>query len=150
MAQGVGDGPGGILGLVALAAGPNRRALDFDLLRYAGGTVSDIPGKVGWDAALSIIACLPPDSALFAETHPELSAWYSRAKTNSILADIYDAVAAMDWHYCLANTPKGRRKPQKPRPYPRPGAKQDDDAVRIGRGAIPIKDFDSWWSGGGD
>ena len=150
MGQGVRCVHGGILSLAGIAAGPYKRALDLDLLRYTGHTSDEILEKVGYTAALAVVSSSGPDSALFAARNPELSAWCGRAKTNALLADVFDLLAALNYNYCLANTPKGRRKPQKPKPYPRPGAKQDDDAVRIGRGAIPIKDFDSWWSGGGE
>ncbi len=146
MAAGVpGDG-GGIVGLVRLATGPRRRALDFDLLRWAGGTSADIPGRVSWDAALAVVGNLPPDSALMREQDPETWVWSTQAKTNGLLADLYDLLAWVNYNVVASATRKGMRRPRKPKPYPRPGSKAK--GTTIGRDPIPAKDFDRWWSGG--
>ena len=91
-------------------------------------------GAAGKVALLSFIKYLPPDSALNQEMNPkdEYGAWYTTAKTNAILADLFDV-------FVSANTKKGRKAKQ----YPRPKQKK-----RIGSGAIPIRDFWSWWNGG--
>lgn len=91
------------------------------------------PGKV---ALCSFLRHLPPDSALYRELHPDddgLWLWTTTAKTNAILADLFDA-------YAMTHARKGRR----PKPYPRPG---DARGKSIGKGAIPIRDFESWWNG---
>lgn len=89
-------------------------------------------GASGLVALISFIKYLPPDSALAHEWNPkdEFREWYGRFRTNAILADIFDAIVA-------ANTPKGRKAKE----YPRPKQKRG-----IGREAIPLKDFWSWWN----
>ena len=89
-------------------------------------------GAAGKVALLSFLAYLPPDSALVRAMDPknETLEWYSRIKTNAILADLYDI-------YVAAHTPKGKR----PIYYPRPKEKKS-----IGKEAIPIKDFWGWWN----
>ena len=83
-------------------------------------------------ALISFIQNLPPDSALARDmdTKNEFAEWYGVNKTNAILADIFDLVAA-------AHTPKGRRA----KPYPRPKQHRS-----IGRGAVPIAEFWKWWN----
>lgn len=93
-------------------------------------------GAVGRAALVSFVKYLPRDSALRGETDPDdgMREWQTRAKTNAILADIYDAFAAVH-----------ARKGRKPKPYPRPGGRARDR--KVGGGAIPIRDFESWWGG---
>lgn len=92
-------------------------------------------GAPGRAALVSFVKFLPPESALRRAMNPgdDAFAWSTRAKTNAILADIFDAYAAV-------HAKKGR----KPKPYPRPGAQK---GAGIGKGAIPIRDFESWWNG---
>ncbi len=93
-------------------------------------------GAAGKVALLSFIKYLPPDSALNQAMNPkdEYGAWYTTAKTNGILADLFDVFVA-------ANTKKGR----KPQTYPRPHKNQ-----KLGSGAIPISQFWDWWNKGGE
>lgn len=90
-------------------------------------------GAAGKVALLSFIRYLPMDSALNREMDPkdETAEWNTTRKTNAILADMFDAFSAV-------HTKKGH----KPFEYPRPKANK-----RIGKGAIPIKDFWEWWNG---
>ena len=90
-------------------------------------------GAAGMVALISFIKFLPPDSALNRDMNPkdEFGIWYTTAKTNMILADLFDA-------FVSANTRKG----MKPKEYPRPKRKKT-----FGKGAIPIKDFWRWWNG---
>lgn len=89
-------------------------------------------GAAGKVALLSFINYLPPDSALRTEMDPdnETREWLTTLKTNKILADLFDAFVA-------ANTRKGRRAKE----YPRPKQKK-----KIGSGAIPISEFWDWWN----
>lgn len=93
-------------------------------------------GAAGMAALISFVTHLPPDSALYQEMNQkdEFGAWMTTMKTNAILADIYDVFVA-------ANTKKGRKVQE----YPRPKKRRS-----IGKGAIPIKDFWSWWNRGGE
>lgn len=88
-------------------------------------------GAAGLVALVSFIQCIPIDSELYKEMNPkdEFSAWSSVAKTNAILADIYDV-------YAKVHTKKGAKQVY----YPRPKTHKS-----IGRDAIPLKDFWNWW-----
>lgn len=89
-------------------------------------------GAAGKVALLAFTKHLPPDAALSRELVPDDDTWLwtTPLKTNAILADLFDIFAA-------ANSKKGKR----PKPYPRPKKKE-----KIGKGAIPIKDFWDWWN----
>lgn len=78
--------------------------------------------------------------------YPEYAEWFAEGKTRAMLADIYDAISGLMFMFAKANTPKNKKKPKQPKPYPRPWIK-DTDKYSIGRDPIPIKDFDSWWDG---
>jgi hypothetical protein len=41
-----------------------------------------------------------------------------------LLADLFDAISTLDWHFALANTDDKKPKPKQPKPYPRWWAKQ--------------------------
>jgi hypothetical protein len=91
-------------------------------------------GAAGKVALISFIENLPIDSALGKAIRPkdEFAAWQQTAKTNTILADIYDILT-------IVHTKKGRN----PKLYPRP---QDRKNI-IGSDAIPIGEFWDWWNG---
>ena len=57
---------------------------------------------------------------------PDLYQWSTQAKTNAILADIYDMLAAINANLCAKGSGK---RPKKPNPYPRP---QQDKTKHIG------------------
>lgn len=109
----------------------------------------EIPETIGWDSALVFArhVARDPRSATFRELNPELYEFCTPWKHSAILADIYDAITCFNYTFAKAYTPKGEVPPQKPKPYPRPGA-HDDDTYHIGAGAIPIADFDAWYYGG--
>ncbi|MFJ9740810.1 hypothetical protein [Streptomyces sp. NPDC101166] len=50
-----------------------------------------------------------------------------------LLADLFDAVSTLDWHFALANSDEKKAKPKKPKPYPRWWAKP------AGRAASPSR-----------
>lgn len=81
-------------------------------------------------------------SALARDLYPEEAAWGERAKTNSILADIYDLLGVINANLISIGSGK-RQKAPKPYPRPRPGQKKPDEK-RIGKGAVTheeLKDF---------
>lgn len=51
------------------------------------------------------------------EMRPDLAQWASTAKTNALLADIYDLLAVVNANLCAKGTGK---KSKRPKPYPRP------------------------------
>ncbi len=114
----------------------------------AGATLADLGGRVPWSALVSFVAYLGPDSALYLAQNPEDGLFYQPWRAQFVLADVFDALAAWATGWATANRKKGSPKPAKPKPYPRPGANDKGvEGQRIGRGAIPIKDFDEWWEG---
>lgn len=112
----------------------HRDALEYDLITKAGCTLDDIGGALSWRSLFSFIGHLTPDSAIHREINPEAASWLSGQRTAGILADIYDLVA-------LAHSDKWSHKPK---PYPRPSAKQR--LKHFGADPIPIGDFDRWWN----
>lgn len=110
------------------------RALEYDLMTRTGRTLEEYMdmGAAGKVALVSFYQNLPPDSALAKSINPkdEYGAWCTAAKTNAILADLYDA-------YAKVHAKKGHT----PEPYPRPQEKRG-----IGKDAIPISEFWDWWN----
>lgn len=149
MALGVGHLGGGIAGLVRLIA-EHGGALEYDLMTRVGATLGDIPGRIGWTALRSFVEHLDASSATVKETDPEIADWQGPSRLPMILADIYDLLAVFRWQYATANTKKGKKKPKKPEPYERPGAKREKKGTRVGRDPIPVSQFDAWWNGGDD
>lgn len=117
-------------------------ALNHDLMTRLGAFIEDVPDVVSWRDLMDFIHYLPNDSALFSALHPDIAPWATTAQTNSILANIYDAIAQLSHMYASAHTKKTLPKPK---PYPRPFAK-DEDEQRLGSDPIPMSEFDDWWN----
>ena len=122
---------------LALVVRDHCPALEYDLMTRTGRTLAEYMemGADGRIALAAFIRYLPPDSALYRETHPkdETPQWMTTMKTNAILADFLDA-------YASANRKKGAKRFT----YPRPNR----EGKSIGKGAIPVRDFESWWKSG--
>ena len=122
---------------LAMVVRNHAQALEYECMTRTGRTLGEYVdmGAPGMVALVSLVRYLPPESALRREMHPrdEMASWASTTKTNSILADLFDAFVA-------ANTRKGR----KAKPYPRPNARTQN----VGSGAIPVRDFMDWWGSG--
>ena len=137
MGRGIGNAGrfrGGILSLVRTIE-DHGRALEYDLMTRTGRTLDEYMMRAAGKVALiSFIRYLPPDAELRKEMEPknEVAEWYTRTKTNAILADLFDAFVA-------SRTPKGK----KPKEYPRPKKKRS-----IGKGAVSITEFWNWWNKG--
>ena len=103
-------------------------------------------GSDGVIALSHLAANLPSDSAtrLKESGYEGIDEWSARFKTNVLLADLYDALAAFVHVYVKS---KSKKKQKPPKPYPRPWV-EEKGKKRIGRGAIPIKDFWNWWNDG--
>lgn len=114
---------GGIISLAKFVE-EHREALNADLL-HTGFEVEDIGCALSWGALGAFIKHLPPDSALIRELHPEESAWATTLKTNSILADIYDVLSAINANLAAIGTGKPAKRFK---PYPRPGHKEETES----------------------
>lgn len=121
------------------------------MMTRLGLTLGDVPERLSWDALHSFVGHLGEGSALHASMHPDEAQWCSGLKTNILLADIYDAISAMRYQHACSCTPRGRRRPAPPEPYPRFWSKKPRGEKRYGSKPIPIARFDEWWnSKGGD
>lgn len=145
MGRRVGHLHGGIEGLCRLVD-EHGEALEYDLITRAGMTLDDVPGRMPWTALRSFVKHLDTSSALSKKVSPNTAGWQGADRVPMILADLIDAVNLFRWEFECANTPKKRRRPRQPEPYPRPGVKKKDK--KIGKDPIPIREFDDWWSGG--
>ena len=101
-----------------------------------GFEVEDIGCALSWGALGAFIKYLPPDSAVIRETHPEESSWATTIKTNSILADIFDVLSAINANLSALGSGKPARRVK---PYPRPG-KTEENSQHIGT-AVPISEI---------
>ena len=119
-------------------------ALDYDCMTRTGRTLAEYAdaGAEGLVALSHLIRYLGPDSMVWREMNAgdETPGWTTTVSTNAILADIYDAIAALGANYVRVHS---KAKPY-PKPYPRPNEKPDGKTV--GSGAIPVSEFDSWWA----
>lgn len=107
-----------------------------------GHNLQDVGGALPWGALLHFILNVPRTSALSRELNPttDEERWASGHATAALLADIYDLLNQLNTNLCS----QGRRAPHV-KPYPRPWIHKGEK--RIGRGAIPISDFEDWWTG---
>ena len=140
---------GGIVSLV-LVMDKHASALDYDLMTRTGRSTAEWAalGATGIVALAHFVKQLDISSRTYAEMHDSawLSGWSMRIKTNALLADLFDAVNALRYAYVASVS---KRKPDKPKPYPRPWHKSRDKGTKhYGRDGIPIKDFKKWWSDG--
>ena len=120
-------------------------ALEYDLLTMTRYQLRDVGGALPWGALLQFVKHLPRTSALSQELHPltEMERWANGDFNANILADIFDATT----HGFASMAAKGTgHAPKRVRPYPRPWTKPR--TRHIGKGAIPISDFERWWSSG--
>lgn len=122
--------------MISLARFVNEHyeAVDYDLLTKTGLSLSDVGGRLTWSALYSFIT-KNDNGALLRELNPELSIWDSTAKTNAILADIFDMLAAINANLCAKGSGK---RPKRPKPYPRP--KETKVERKIGK-PMPIDEL---------
>lgn len=121
-------------------------ALEYDLLTMTRYQLRDVGGALPWGALLHFVSHLPRTSALSQELRPltETERWARGDYTASLLADLFDIVA----HGFAVVLAKGTgRSARRVKPYPRPWSKPR--TRHVGKGAIPIKDFERWWDGHG-
>ena len=106
-------------------------------------SLDDVPARISWRALGVFVRHLDVSSAYVREVEPEAASWLAPWALRPMLADLYDLVSSLNYNLVAANS---KHRPRKPKPYPRPG-KRENETV-IGRDPIPIKDFDAWWNGG--
>lgn len=133
---------GGISGL-ARELDAHGGAIEYDLITRAGMSLDDVPARISWRALGVFVRHLDVSSAYVREVEPEAASWLAPWALRPMLADLYDLVSSLNYNLVAANS---KHRPRKPKPYPRPG-KRENETV-IGRDPIPIKDFDAWWNGG--
>ncbi len=106
-----------------------------------GHELDDVGGSLSWGAFDIFLHHVQPDSALAKELDPELYAWSETLKTNAILADIYDLLACINANLLAHASGKPAKKPK---PYPRPHQKKNNEEKHIGSGALPPDELRAW------
>jgi hypothetical protein len=119
-------------------------ALEYDLLTMTHYQLRDVGGALSWGALLHFVQNLPRTSALSRELVPqtETEQWAEGSNVAALLADIFDLLNAFRNEAAVKGT---RHSARKSKPYPRPWLKPKKR--HIGRGAIPVADFEAWWDG---
>lgn len=108
-----------------------------------GHELRDVGKNLSWTALRSFVMNARPESALVREVSPDSYIWASRAKTNALLADIFDLLGMVNANLCVKGT---KRRPKKPKPYPRPGDKdRKTETTHIGGGAMPPDKLREWF-----
>lgn len=105
-----------------------------------GHTIDELGDEVDWEVFNDFVTHLGTQSSLAKEVTPETSVWGSIEKTNSILADIYDVLSAIN--YSLVKI--GGGKPKKPTPYPRPNDKNKVKKYGSKKSALPVNKMREW------
>ena len=75
------------------------------------------------------------------ELNPDVAVWSSQIKTNSILADIFDMLAAINANLMAIGSGKAAKRPK---PYPRPHQESPEDEMHFGKGALPVDELHKW------
>lgn len=103
-------------------------------------------GALSWGALLHFVQHVPRSSALSREIEPQSDTerWVDGDMSASILADIFDAITAGFAGMAAKGT---GRSAKRMKPYPRPWLKPK--VRKVGRGGIPVRDFERWWNDGG-
>lgn len=118
----------------------HSEAITADLLRLTGHGIEELGGAISWHSLKSYLEHLPYDSALMRSLNAEQAEWATRTKTNAILADIFDMLAVINANLCGIGSGK---KPKQPKPYPRPGKKEDKQT--IGSGAVTKQELEDFF-----
>ena len=128
---------GGIIGLAQFAQ-EHAEALEYDLLTRTNYTLDDVGGRLSWSALSSFVRNLGTDSAL-ARDLGKSTGWETLIATNSILADIYDVLQAINAN--IVSLGGGKKK--KIKPYPRPG-KDNDKKRKFGTSMPTVEGLRDW------
>ena len=117
----------------------HREAVEHDLLTQTGYCLADIGSGITWSSVRSFLRQIGADSATARDLRPDLAEWATRAKTNAILADLFDLLSMMNANIVAIGS--GHRA-KKPKPYPRPGERNDQK--HFGKDPLPAKEFREW------
>lgn len=128
---------GGIIGLAKFVE-EHHGAIEYDLLRKTGHELNDLGSTLSWGALSSFVSNLEADSATVREIEPELSGWSSVAKTNAILADIFDMLSAINSNLVAIGSGSRAKSPEK---YPRPQKKNKE---KIFTSSLPMAEMRAW------
>ena len=104
-----------------------------------GYSLEDIGRALSWSALGAFLRHIDINSETAMEIEPELASWAGTAKTNALLADIFDILAMINANLCAMGSGK---KAKKPKGYPRPG---DKDKQKIGKNALPPDQLKAWF-----
>lgn len=132
---------GGIISLAKTAI-EHREAIDRDLLIYTGHELREVGSGMSWTALASFLHNLDPKSALVREINPEGAAWATTAKTNAILADIFDILANINANLVAIGSGKPAKRVK---PYPRPTVKKPENERHYGRDPLPPDELRKWF-----
>ena len=110
------------------------------MLIETGHELQDVGSTLSWGALKSYLSNIKLGSSLARELHPEWTEWSTVAKTNTILADIYDQLSLVNANLRVLITKKPGRRPE---PYKRPGM-DNKETKRIGKGALPASKMREW------
>lgn len=111
-------------------------------MRYLHCTFEQAVAAYGWCELVNFSRHLPDDSATVRAADKETALFARQIQQSALLADIYDAIVMLA--YTVAKAYGGKGKP--PKPYQRPW--DAGNAQKLGKGAIPISEFDNWYYGG--
>ena len=104
-----------------------------------GHSLEDIGRSLPWSALGAFLRNPEITGEIARDLEPELTKWVSTAKTNAILADIYDMLAMINANVCAVGS---GRKATKPKSYPRPN---DSEKKSIGKNALPPDQLREWF-----
>ena len=114
-------------------------AVNYDLMTRTRFTLDDLGGALSWSALFSFISYLDGTSATARELG-KATGWDTITQTNTILADIYDLLQVLNANFCGFASGK---KPQKFKPYPRPGANKEKR--HFGARPLPPDELRAWF-----
>lgn len=101
--------------------------MEADLLRYYGVDLLDYyRGTLSTRRLRVLVRHLPRESALVRELHGEAAEW---GLAEHLLAGAVDELAVGNWLFVAANSDENADVPERPRPVPRPGVEEDDQAA---------------------
>lgn len=110
------------------------------MLTKTGHELEDVGRTLSWRALGSFVSNLSPDSALAREINPKISVWATQAKTNAILADLFDLLAMINANLVAVGSGKRARKPKR---YDRPI--ESDNTKKLGsNSAMPRDEMVAW------